>query len=210
MPCRRSAMTSHPCRQEASHQPLCTADSTVVPGIASDLAVRAAALRNWYRCGGDRLAAHIRRQQGEDGGRRRDPYKLMALLFSFQFSRRGDLSQARRQPGSKIHPVMLSKPSSSRQPEPHAGARQARRRAPIGVPSARQQAAPVSMPSSWNWIAFMPPATVGTAATLWPHAMRAWRERRPAPRIRPRAHCLRSRPAAPRPLPAGSCRDRSD
>src|SRR5260370_29833169 len=30
---------------------------------------------------------------------------------------------------------------------------------PIGVPSARQHAAPVSMPSSWNWIAFMPPAT---------------------------------------------------
>ena len=41
---------------------------------------------------------------------------------------------------------------------------------PIGVPSARQQAAPDIVPSSWNWIAFMPPATVGTACTLWPIA----------------------------------------
>src|SRR6478672_3714822 len=37
---------------------------------------------------------------------------------------------------------------------------------PIGVPSARQQAAPVSWPSSWNWMAFMPPATVDITATL--------------------------------------------
>ena len=35
---------------------------------------------------------------------------------------------------------------------------------PIGVPSARQHAAPVSEPLSWNWIAFMPPATVGTTS----------------------------------------------
>src|SRR5262245_20945112 len=39
-----------------------------------------------------------------------------------------------------------------------------------GEPSARQQAAPVMLPSSWNWMAFMPPATVGITCTLWPRS----------------------------------------
>src|SRR2546427_821424 len=37
---------------------------------------------------------------------------------------------------------------------------------PIGVPSARQQAAPPSIPSSSNSMPFMPPPTVDIATTL--------------------------------------------
>ena len=49
----------------------------------------------------------------------------------------------------------------------------ARRPSPIGVPSARQQAAPVIVPSAWNWIALMPPATLPTTATSWPRSRSA-------------------------------------
>ena len=39
---------------------------------------------------------------------------------------------------------------------------------PTGVPSARQQAAPVISPSGANEMAFMPPATCGTRRIAWP------------------------------------------
>ena len=41
------------------------------------------------------------------------------------------------------------------------------------APSARQQAAPVMLPSSWNWMAFMPPATVGMICSVWPRVAQA-------------------------------------
>ena len=41
---------------------------------------------------------------------------------------------------------------------------------PIGVPSARQQAAPSMLPSSLKAMPFMPPATVAITAMRWPIA----------------------------------------
>src|SRR5471030_707215 len=46
---------------------------------------------------------------------------------------------------------------------------------PTAEPSARQQPVPLIVPSSWNWMPFMPPATVGMIWSLWPRAYRPMR-----------------------------------
>ena len=121
--------------------------------------------------------------------------------------RRGRAAQCGAETG-RLRSIRLQRDVRCVGPEARAGPRQAAAEAAWPKPSARQQAAPVVVPPGPKAMAVMPPPTWATGSTFQPRAAsrHAGQRGRPPPPPAPR---LASIIWVPRPLPAGSCHDRS-